>query len=95
MNGVNKTATLSEAHVAQLQKILEPLVAHFKNCQILVAGFLMGAGILHEGFNIDISTGIVTLLSTPGPELASPASEELVTPRRSISWPRGGLHDIR
>ena len=60
---------LSEAQTEKLRQMLQPLVHQYKVSQAAVLGYLMGAGISCTGFNVDISTGTVTLQIPPGATL--------------------------
>lgn len=66
-NGATETRMLTEAQVAQLQQMMQPLVQQWKLSQALAAVFLQGAGISNSQFSIDINTGIVSLVGSAVP----------------------------
>lgn len=71
-NGATEIKMLSEAQTAKLQEMMQPLVLEWKLAQATITGFLACAGITNSRFNIDMNTGIVSLVEV---QQAVPLSE--------------------
>lgn len=64
-NGVRATSGLgglTEGQVEQLRQIAQPLLFQYKVTQAAISGFLVGAGVVNTGFNLDLDTGTVSLI---------------------------------
>lgn len=76
-NGATEPAILSPAQLEQLRQMLQPLVLELRalnlKAQLLVTGFLQGAGFPQLAVNVDLNTGTVTPLQPQVPAAIGPA----------------------
>lgn len=61
-NGVTEVKMLTQEQTARLQEKMQPLVSQWKAAQAYISGFLDCAGITATQFNLDLNTGVVTLV---------------------------------